>query len=148
MFVIAVVSIWSISACGDDAATGTPAASTTTPVADPSTTVAPVPTPPPTTITVAPMSFATPKAAADLLFAAWTGGDRSAADAGHWAMPPELDKLFAAPIVGTPKNRGCDDGLGGMSQCFVANGNGGIDIDLVGGPAGWTVQTITPFAGG
>lgn len=94
------------------------------------------------------MVFASPKVAADLLFAAWTSGDRSAADAAHWALPAELDELFGAAAVAAPKNRGCDEGLGGMSQCFVANGNGGIDIDLVAAPGGWTVQSITAFTGG
>ena len=147
---VGVAAVWSTSACGGDTATHTPptTSSTSGPAADPSTTSAPTPTTPPTTVAVPSMSFPTPKAAADLLFAAWTAQNRSAADSGRWAPTAELDKLFAAAVIPTPKNRGCDDGLGGMSQCFIANGNGGIDIDLVGGPAGWTVETITPFAGG
>jgi len=155
----AVAMCAAVGGCGGDGGAGGPAPPVTAATSTTSTTsttsvstaaITPTVTASTPTSTVAPTPavFPSPRAAADLLFSAWISGDRAVADASHWAPAPELDKLFGAAVIATPRNRGCDDGLGGMSQCFVANGNGGIDIDLVAASGGWTVQTITPFAGG
>lgn len=115
---------------------------------DPTSSTAPVEVST-TTTTGAPLPLAawqTPREAADLLYTAWVVGSRERADTERWAEPAELDKLFATPLV-DPRNRGCDDGLGGMAQCFVANGQGGIDIDLTKHGESWIVTGIAPFSG-
>ncbi|HBX78513.1 MAG TPA: hypothetical protein DEG43_12785 [Acidimicrobiaceae bacterium] len=91
------------------------------------------------------MAFESPGAAAKAVSAAWEAGDLQAAQLAGLAPPAELEKLFGAPPVVALKDRGCDDGIDGAANCFIANGDGGVNISLRAGERGWEIEFLDAY---
>lgn len=144
MAVAAALALSALTAgCGSDSkSSGSTASTTARPTstsAAVSTTVAPAPTAAPVLQT-----FASPDAAGDALYGAWTTNNKLAATT--LAPSAELEKLFAAAPRSDVKNRGCDDGEFGTANCFFGNGQGGVNVTLTPAPAGgWSISSIDPF---
>jgi len=107
-------------AVGCSSGSSVPTTTTTTPVTAPAT-AAPTTTTTSTTVTLAPQP--SPDQAAQALLGAWRAGDRGVAS--RVASASAVAVLFGQPPQGTP-DRGCQDPVGGSSNCAFGLANGGL----------------------